>query len=282
MALTERLRLLIWLLIWMIGMSLLEWLLLLVGRGWLAVGLLLVGGEHVLCWMSRLANAVAVAHSVAGGRPVGRSSTKMTVSVLTVSVAGVVGPSVHLTSLIAAKCCAKILCSHITVLTRGDSEPTLAVLLRVREMTIGDVVLALESASCLLAHHTQVGHALVERGLVAIFDAHFRCLGSHRRLKLALWRSIIDRDCVDRVREGLSAAEAMAIAVGADVLVEGTAQVLSSVLNRLFILPIDEHCGSVGDLASDSVVRDDVFCSIFIYINVTELDATPFDRVQFL
>ena len=74
----------------------------------------------------------------------------------------------------------------------------------------------------------------------------------------------------------------MAVAVVADVLVEGTAQVLSRVLNWLLIGAVNEHCGSVGYFAIDGVIRDDVFCSITIHVNITELDASSFDRFKLL
>ena len=74
----------------------------------------------------------------------------------------------------------------------------------------------------------------------------------------------------------------MAVAVVADVLVEGTAQVLSRVFNWLLIRAVNEYCGSEGYLAIDGVIRDDVFCSIFINVNITELDASSLDRFKFL
>ena len=74
----------------------------------------------------------------------------------------------------------------------------------------------------------------------------------------------------------------MAVAVVADVLVERTAQVLSRVFNWLLILPVNVQSGSVRYFAIDGVIRDDVFCSIFIHVNITELDASSFDRFKFL
>ena len=96
--------------------------------------------------MASLANAKAVGYSVARGRSVGRSLTKMTESVLTVSITGVVGLSVDLTCLIAAERRAERLIGHIAVLTVGNAMRSLTLLLRRDQMIICDVVLASESA----------------------------------------------------------------------------------------------------------------------------------------
>lgn len=101
---------------------------LVVRLGGRSVGLLLVLRERVLGRMGCLVKAVG--YSVTRGRSVGRSLTKMTVCVLAASVTSVVGCSVDLTCLIAAKRRAKRLSGHIAVLTMGNAMRSLTVLLR--------------------------------------------------------------------------------------------------------------------------------------------------------
>ena len=162
------------------------------------VRLLLVRRERVLGRMASLANAKAVGYSVARSRSVGRSLTKMTESVLTVSVTGVVGLSVDLTCLIAAERRAERLIGHIAVLTVGNAMRSLTLLLRRDQMIICDVVLASESAFCLRAHQLKVCNTLKERGLVALLNAHFGSFGNFRGLQLGLDHSLVaDLDLVD-------------------------------------------------------------------------------------